>query len=226
MVNDSLQQKLEVRSGMKLKLTINNNRSTMLSVRWEPRRSARVSLHRMFLRAPRNVMDALACYIRGDHKVVAPSVKAFIEHNLRGFDYSNEVNRSKLITQGTVYNLQQIKQEINDQYFSRPLKLTITWFGSHQTKNKSRMTFGLYYDPLKLIKINRLLDSPSVPRYVIAYVIYHEMLHNVCPAYVDEKGITHVHSKEFKEREAKFHHFSAAQTWLKENQERFFATLD
>ncbi len=70
----SFSQVLEDSARMKLKLKINDNHSTMLSVRWEPE-CAKVSLHRMFLEAPENVMQALACYIRGEHKILAPSKK-------------------------------------------------------------------------------------------------------------------------------------------------------
>ncbi len=106
------------------------------------------------------------------------------------------------------------------------LNLTITWFGKPGLRNRSRVTFGLYHDPLKLIKIHRLLDSPSFPEYLVSYVIYHEMLHCVCPAYVDEKGVNRIHSKEFKEKETEFCHYELAQEWIREHQELFFADLE
>lgn len=216
----ALQKKLEDKSGLKLKLKINNNRSTMLSVKWEPD-CTKVSLHKMFLDAPRNVMDALACYLKQEDKNIAPTVKAFIEDNLKNLDYSETLDQSKLYSQGNVYNLQNIYNSLNQEYFDNKLDLKITWFGKAQ-RFRSRVTFGLYHDPLKLIKINRLLDSPSFPDYLLSYVIYHEMLHHVCPAYYDSNGYHHIHSKEFKEREVQFRYFHMAQKWIKENQANFF----
>lgn len=219
---EEIQEQLEYRSGKRLKLKINDNRSTMLSVRWEPDYT-RVSLHRMFLQAPQNVMQELGCYLRRGDKVISPAIKAFIENGLKKLDYSHLLDKSKLYSQGNVYNLQKIYDQLNQEYFRGNIDLNITWFGRALQRNRSRVTFGLYHDPLRLIKINRLLDSPSFPDYLVSFVIYHEMLHHVCPAYVDEKGIHRVHSKEFKEKEAEFRHFDLAQNWIKSNQSFLFA---
>lgn len=218
----SFQQKLEDHLGKKLKLKINDNRSTMLSVRWEPD-CTKVSMHRMFLKASQNVMQALACYLKEEKTSVPTIIKAFIEEGVKNLDYSHLLDTRKLYQQGKIYNLQSIYDGLNKEYFDDKLRLYITWYGKFQQKNRSRVTFGLYHDPLKLIKINRMLDDSSVPDYLISYVIYHEMLHNVCPAYVDEKGLNRIHSKEFKEREVQFRYFDLAQNWIKQNQANLFA---
>lgn len=217
----TFQEQLENTIGIKLRLKINDNRSTMLSVKWEPD-CTKVSLHRMFLQAPKNVMQALACYLKGEHKKLAPSIKAYIEHNLQRLDYSHQLDLSELETQGRVYDLKKIYQHINHEYFEQPLGLHITWFGERRRRVCNRLTFGLYHDPLRLIKINRLLDNKNFPDYFVAYVIYHEMLHYVCPTYVDENGYKHIHSKAFKEREKKFKFFSQAQEWIQDNQNYLF----
>lgn len=221
MTSLSLQEELEGIAGKRLQVKINDNRSTMLSVKWEPD-CTKVSLHRMFLQAPQNIMQELACYLKREDKIISPSVKAFIEENLQKIDYSHTINKEKLYQQGNVYNLKKIYDEINHEYFGNELNLLITWFGKPNQRNRSRVTFGLYHDPLKLIKIHRILDTPSFPYYFISYVIYHEMLHYVCPAYIDEKGFNRIHSKEFKEKEAQFRHFNLAQSWIKENQANLF----
>jgi hypothetical protein len=217
----TFQGRLENHAGMKLQLKINDNRSTMLSVKWEPD-CTKVSLHRMFLKAPKNVMQALACYLKGEHKKLAPSIRAYIEHNLQRLDYSHELDLSKLQTKGHVYDLEKIYEYLNHEYFDQSLDLHITWFGERRRRVSNRVTFGLYHDPLRLIKINRLLDTRDIPGYFVAYVIYHEMLHYVCPAYVDEKGYKHIHSREFKEREREFRYFKEAQEWIRSNQHYLF----
>lgn len=218
----TFQQQVESLSGLKLKLKINNNRSTMLSVRWGPD-CTKVSLHRMFLQAPQNVMQSLACYINRKHKIISREIKVFIEDGLKQLDYSHTLDKSKLYSQGKIYNLQELYDELNSKYFDKRLKLFITWFGKPLKKNRSRVTFGLYHDQLKLIKINRLLDHPTVPYYVISYVIFHEMVHHVCPPYIDEKGFYRVHSKDFKLKETKYEHFTLAQQWIKKYQANLFA---
>lgn len=215
------QEQLEMHAGMKLQLKINDNRSTMLSVKWLPDLT-KVSLHRMFLEAPKNIMHELACYLRREYKSLTPNIKAYIETNIQKLDYSKELNPDLLSTLGRSYNLQKIYDQLNEEYFQGKLKLHITWFGKSKHRFRSRITFGLYHDPLKLIKINRILDHPSVPHYIVAYIIYHEMVHNACPAYVDERGVKHIHSKEFKQEEKKFRYYNEAQKWIKSNQEAFF----
>ena len=216
-----IQRQLENRSGLKLQLKINDNRSTMLSVKWEPD-CTKVSLHRIFLKAPSNVMEALACYLKQEDKSIAPTVKAFIEDKLKHLDYSHQIDHSKLYSRGNVYNLDQIYQDLNRTYFNDSLKLHITWFGKANQRCRSRFTFGLYHDAIRLIKINRTLDSPSFPDYVVSYVVYHEMVHYVCPSYFDTNGYHQIHSKEFKEKEEEFLHYNLAQEWIKKNQANFF----
>lgn len=218
----TLQKHLESSSGkMKLQIKINDNRSTMLSVRWETD-CTKVSLHRMFLSAPRNVMDELACYLQGKQKSIAPVIKAFIDDNIKKLDYSHTIDKSTLSSQGSFYNLKDLYDALNEEYFDNELNLMITWFGTRQQRNRTRITFGLYHDPLKLIKINRLLDSPVFPDYVVSFVIYHEMLHYVCPPYIDQNGLNKIHSKAFKAREKQFRHFRLAQKWIQDHQQLLF----
>jgi hypothetical protein len=221
----TFQERLENSTGTKLVLKINNNRSTMLSVKWEPD-FTKVSLHRMFLRAPKNVMQELACYLKREHDTLAPNIKAYIEDNLQKLDYSYQLNLKKLDTKGRVYDLQQIYDDLNREYCNGELNLYITWFGNARRSSSNRITFGLFHDPLRLIKINRLLDSEHFPPYFVAYIIYHEMLHYVCPTYVDSKGIKQIHSKAFRAREKQFSHYLAAQQWIQANQEHLFTPCD
>lgn len=217
----TFQDELEQLLGIKLRLKINDNRSTMLSVKWDPV-SPKVSLHRMFLKAPRNIMEALACYIGDQHRAMDPKMKAYIEDNLKTLDYSYQLDLKKLQSKGEVHNLKKLYDEINQKYFKDELKLAITWFGRPKVVTGSKMTCGLYSDPLKLIKIHRLLDHPRCPDYFISFVIYHEMLHHCIPSHVDNKGTRHIHSKEFKKREKEFEDFKRAQAWLKRHQEELF----
>lgn len=217
----TFQQELETALRKSVKLTINDNRSTMLSVKWDPK-CIKVSLHRFFLDAPDNVMNDLACYIKDEGGSIAPTVKSFMEHNMRRMDYSHEIPENQLIVEGKIYNLDDMLQNLNRKYFSDKLSLKITWFGKRHQCNRSQVTFGLYHEPMKLIKINRLLDSPKFPEYLVAYVIYHEMLHHVCPSYYDKEGKHRIHTKEFKKMEQKFLEYKQAQEWIKKNKESLF----
>lgn len=218
-----LQRKLALQK-KKFEIKINDNRSTMLSVRWDPD-CTKVSLHKMFLSAPQNIMDHLACYLKREKKEISTEVRAFIETSLKKLDYSWQLDPKKLHVKGNIYHLGDIYDQVNKEYFNGDLDLMITWFGKPLQRNRSRVTFGLYHDQLRLIKINRLMDTPSFPDYVVSFVVYHEMLHHVCPSYYDTKGRHHVHSKEFKAKEQVFKHYHLATEWIKNNQSSLFSTL-
>ncbi|NGX58585.1 MAG: hypothetical protein K940chlam3_01492 [Chlamydiae bacterium] len=218
----TLQEELEISCGQKLKLRINDNHSTMLSVRWEPDHT-RVSLHRIFLEAPRNVMEALACYIKGGRNISLPvPIKAYIEYQMQRLDYSHVVKKHELVTAGQHYHLQPIYDRLNQEYFLNELNIQITWYGRFQRRFRSQVNFGLYSDALKLVKIHRLLDHSDIPEYFLEFVIYHEMLHSVCLPFVKENGHTSVHTPEFKQREKEHKYFDEAHIWLKNNKHRFF----
>lgn len=214
-------RRLESQTGIKLSVKINDNRSTMLSVKWEPD-VTKVSLHRMFLDAPQNIMQALGCYLKGEHKKIAPAIRGYIEEHFRHLDYSRELDLSKLQTQGNIYNLREIYDRLNREYFNGQSDLHITWYGQVKKKECDRLTFGLFRDPLRLIKINRMLDHSFFPDYFVGYVVYHEMLHSACPAYVDNKGLTHIHSDFFKEREKKYRFYPESKRWIRENRNHLF----
>lgn len=216
MALDIIEQQLSVVGKNKFKFKINDNRSTMLSVKWEPD-CTRVSMHRMFLEAPRQVINELISYLTREQEAISPTIREFIETNLRKLDYSHLLKPDQLLTKGEVYDLQAIYNKLNRQYFGGKLQLKIAWFGKHRQRTRSQVTFGLYHDQLKLVKINRILDGLHIPDYVIEYVMYHEMVHSVCPGHFDERGHHRVHSKEFKAVEMRYHAYQEAVDWLKNN---------
>lgn len=221
-MQESFQEYLQRLLGNKLLLKINDNRSTMLSVKWEPD-CTKVSLHRIFLNAPQNVMEGLACYLNRTDSSIPKSVKHYIELNLKTLDYSHALDPAKLSTQGNCFDLKALYDKINNEYFGKTLDLSITWFGtSSQSRKRSRLTLGLFHDQLKLIKVNRFLDAMTIPEYLVSFVIYHEMLHFVCPSYIDSKGLHRIHSKEFREKEEQFRYFNQVQRWIQENEMQLF----
>lgn len=216
------QKELENDLKKSVKLRINNNRSTMLSVKWSPD-CTEVSIHRLFENAPANVMDSLACYIRQKgKKTISWNIKSFIKDNLSKLDHTSHLKKMALEVEGNTYNLRSLLDSVNEEYFDSQLDLNITWYAQRKKKNRSQITFGLYHEPLKLIKINKFLDNPKIPKYFLRYVIYHEMLHNVCPPYYDEKGRHRIHNREFKALESKFTDYHMAQAWIEQNRDNLF----
>ncbi len=111
---------------------------------------------------------------------------------------------------GDVYNLDAIFEEINFKYFfglmARP---AIGW-----SQRVSRGTLG-HYDPAHhVIVLSKLLDRPAVPKLVVEYVMFHEMLHLRYP--VEHRGVRRcVHTREFKAAEKQFDGLHEAKQLLK-----------
>lgn len=217
----TFQEEIEQAVKKPVKLKINDNRSTMLSVKWEPGYT-KVSMHRMFLEAPKNIMDALSVHIKTKNSNVCPSVKAYIEEKLPVYDYSKSIDKSRFVTKGETYDLKELYDSINQNYFDGQIDLHITWYGKVKSKRRSQVTFGLYQQSLQLVKIHRMMDSSLFPEYFVRFVIYHEMLHHICPAYYDQNGRHHIHTPEFKRREREFREYDEAQNWMKNNTNHFF----
>lgn len=73
-----------------------------------------------------------------------------------------------------VYYLDELVQEVKDEMFCGMFNGigTITW-----TDKAYKEYFGIHYKDTHNIMINSVLNSKDVPKDVIKYVIYHEMLH-------------------------------------------------
>lgn len=218
----TFQQEIEESVNKKVKLRINDNRFTMLSVKWESQ-CTKVSMHRMFLEAPKDIMDAVSSHIQTENSSLCYKVREFIEERLAGVDYSFKVDEKKWTTQGKVYDLKAFYDEINADYFEGHLNLKITWYGKIERRKRSQVTFGLYQDTLKLVKIHRMMDSTFFPEYFVKFVIYHEMLHHVCRSQYDEKGRHSIHTEEFKRLEQQFKDFEKAEEWMERNYNHFFS---
>lgn len=220
-----LHEFLQSRCDQPIYLKINDNRSTMCSIRWESDK-IKVSLNRIFLDAPKRIIQALSKTIKKREEEIPPVVKAFIHRRLIKLDYSGQLDSSVLDYRGHVYNLKNLYDDINREYFNGKLKLKITWFGVDFKQDRAQFIFGLYYDALKLIKINRVMDTVKFPEYVVRFVIYHEMLHFVSPTYVDDIGIHRTHNTEFKLLEKQFKDFARAKLWIRRHRSDLFDDFD
>ncbi len=170
--------------------------------------------------APAPVLEALAYILLC--KLFRKTVPRVYSHRYRLYLNRREMRRSlhlvrqirgrKFLSgpQGACYNLEEVFEKINLAYFNglmaRPI---ISW-----SQGVSRTILG-HFDPShNAIIISRLLDSTSVPKYVLEYVVFHEMLHLRFP--VEHKGSRRrVHTREFREAEREFAQFPEARAWLK-----------
>jgi len=111
---------------------------------------------------------------------------------------------------GHFYDLDAIFEELNTRFFhglmARP---RMSW-----SQSKTRRILG-HYDPAhNAIIISRIFDQATVPRYVVEYIVYHEMLHLKHP--VKLRGSRRcVHSAEFQAEEKLFPRAAEAEAFVK-----------
>jgi hypothetical protein len=110
---------------------------------------------------------------------------------------------------GKYYDLNESFAEINAFYFDNSIeKPTLSW-----SPKRSRRQLGYHDEHLNLIVISSWLDRRMVPRFVVDFIMYHEMLHIVIPV-VHKQGRRIVHTKEFRRREKMYQYYEVAKLWL------------
>ena len=111
--------------------------------------------------------------------------------------------------QGEHQNLDLLFDELNVRYFDGLMaKPLLGW-----SRRLSRTLLG-HFDPShNAIILSRLLDSARIPRLVIEYVLFHEMLHLRFP--IQAQGARRkVHTREFREAETQFEGLKEAKALL------------
>jgi len=126
-----------------------------------------------------------------------------------------------LKTQGVVFDLKQIFDEINKDYFDQKVTSLITWARKNPKAARAYRRLGCFIPHKNLIKINPILDSSQIPPYFIAYIVYHEMLHAVYPP-IQTLGKTRIHHQKFKAKEKEFKDFLLAKSWEKQHARTVF----
>lgn len=111
---------------------------------------------------------------------------------------------------GVCFDLAEVFETVNQQHFagivSRP---QLGW-----SPQRARTLLG-HYDPHHhAIVLSRLLDHPRVPRLVVDFVMYHEMLHIQIPV-VQRGARRSIHPPEFRAAERQFPAYAEAKAFLK-----------
>jgi hypothetical protein len=110
---------------------------------------------------------------------------------------------------GRHFDLNQLFDDLNRAFFDSNLRRPhIGW-----STRAWRRQFGCYDPGPDQILLNRRMDDPRVPRCVVEYVLFHEMLHVKHPT--RRSGCSLVsHSREFREEEKRFPDFLRARRLL------------
>lgn len=208
---------LSGRLAERVRLTVHDNRSTMVSFRRDPG-EVRYRIHHMFLDAPPDVVEALAAFAGAkDGARRRRAAGARIDDFVRGNRARISSERTgRLEAAGRVHDLQAIFDRLNAAHFEGKIEARIGWGSSRSGTRRRSVKTGVYLHDAKAIRIHRTLDRPEVPEFYVAAVVFHEMLHQAVPAR-EVRGRRLVHGREFRRRERAYPDHERAKAWEERN---------
>jgi hypothetical protein len=170
-------------------------------------------------RAPMGVLEAAAALLlsriyrrRTPRALVAPYHAYAKSHKTRQRVQKmrgGRVRPAALHPAGEKFDLNRMFDELNAQFFAGELrKPHLGW-----STRSWRRQFGSFDPGPNQILLNCRMDRREVPRYVVEYVLYHEMLHVKHPT--RKSGCSLIsHSPEFRTEEKLFPEFERARKAL------------
>jgi hypothetical protein len=120
----------------------------------------------------------------------------------------------KIITtaKGDFYDLEEIFAHLNQIYFDGTIPAPVlTW-----SPRKTFRILGHHDAAHETIVVSRSLDARAVPKHVVEFVVYHEMLHIFHPT-VHRSGRRYNHTPDFRRDERQFAYFEEAESWIERN---------
>jgi len=214
----ALADAIAVELGEPVRLTVHDNRSTMVSFR-RGAGAVRYRIHHMFLDAPEEVSRALAAFAGAGRGASARRRQAGV-----AIDDYVKVHRARigaprlerLRPRGRSHDLQELFDRLNAEHFDGRIEASIGWGAFRRGRRHRSIKTGVYVADARLIRIHPALDRPEVPEYYVAAVVFHEMLHKAVPA-LERGGRRVVHGREFRQRERAYPEHERAKRWEEEN---------
>ena len=198
----------------RVRLTVHDNRSTMLS--YQRRESGvKVRLHHMFLDAPEDVVRAIADFACGRlipaarRRSAGARIDAYVKEHRRRI---GEPRADRVNPRGEVHDLQAIFDRLNAEHFEGRIDARIGWGAVRGMRRRRTIKTGVYVEAARLIRIHAHLDRPEVPEFYVAMVVFHEMLHQAVPAR-ERYGRRVVHGPDFRSRERAYPDYERARLW-------------
>jgi len=122
----------------------------------------------------------------------------------------NRGRKNVSTAQGHYYDLEEIFEHLNRQFFHGLLGRPVLTWSAHS----ARRMLGHYDAAHNTIVVSRVFDRAETPRYAVEYLLFHEMLHLKHPVRV-RNGRRCVHSREFQRDEKMFPELDKVKEFLK-----------
>jgi hypothetical protein len=205
----ALQAELRDRLGRPVLLMLTDNASRFASAR-ETRGALTVRLHRSFLDAPEEVLSELVDWLGGRSRSTSRMRAHFTNRAARTASESRSPPRAALRSRGHCHDLAALREGINRRYLDGRSRATVAWGRKPRPGPVRSVRLGTY-DPVRNhITISRRLDRPEIPRYMVEYVLFHEMLHEVLGIGERADGRRDIHGRLFKLMEETFPDYARA----------------
>jgi hypothetical protein len=112
-------------------------------------------------------------------------------------------------SRGRYHDLKTAFERVNRRYFKNRMVLPRLVWGSRQSRRK----LGHYQPVTDTLLVSRTLDNPDVPKFVVDFIVYHELLHKQLGVQVNG-GRRYSHTPAFKQAERRFKQYQQAQEFL------------
>jgi hypothetical protein len=199
--------------GRPVRLVLTSNRTSLVSYR-ERGSALHVRLQRVFVEAGERERQALVRFLAGDGRGVTGVLEEFVAARPRARE-----PRTPCRPVGRFHHLGQVLAELNTEFFHEASRARITWGAAGSRRYRRSIQLGCYVAEEGLIRIHPALDQAFVPRNYVAWIVFHEMLHEVFG--VDRKGSRRcVHPPEFMAIEQTFPHYQHCKAWESDNLHR------
>jgi hypothetical protein len=212
---ESLAWRLSSELGMPVRLSVTDNRSTMVSFR-RASNVLQLRLHHMFLDAPEPVVRAVADYAGRGHRGAGGVLDDYIRGQQPRIRQFRRETDQDLNPRGRCFDLQAMFDEVNRAHFQGGIQARIGWGRMPPRRRRKSIRLGVYDHQTREIRIHPALDRPDVPAFFVEFIVFHEMLHQLFPSNARDGRRVH-HPRAFREREKSFPHYAAALRWEREN---------
>jgi hypothetical protein len=212
---ESLARSLSSELGLPVRLSVTDNRTTMISFRRAPS-ALRLRLHHMFLDAPEPVVRAVADYAGRGHRRAGRVLDDFIRREQPRIRQERDLSDERFSPVGRFFHLEEIRDRLNERFFQGGVRACIGWGRTPGRRRRKSIRLGVYDHQTREIRIHPALDHPEVPRFFVEFIVFHEMLHQLFPSSNGPGRRVH-HPRAFRDRERAFPLYEAAIAWEREN---------
>jgi hypothetical protein len=111
---------------------------------------------------------------------------------------------------GRHYDLEEVFRRVNADHFEGRLGRPVLAWNTVPARRK----LGRYQFATDTVVLSRILDSPTVPTWVVDFIMYHELLHKSLGLRMTN-GRQRAHTADFRQAEKAFPRYAEATTFIK-----------